>query len=355
MDKISFAVIGGGWRSEFYLRIAAALPERFKVTGVLLRDKAKGLAYAHRWNVRAYGDLEELEADWPAAFAVLCVSKAAAPEWLGELTRRGIAVLAETPPAPDRETLARLLAGLPAEARIQVAEQYPLQPAHQARKALLASGKLGEPVHVQASVAHGYHGISLIRHWLGQRGAVPCTITAQRLTAPVIEGPVRDKQPEGGRLKESRQDIALLRFDNGQSAVLDFTYDQYFSPVRRNRVLIRGTHGEIVDDQFTYMADYRNPVPGELKRMGTGGEGSLEPLSLTGILWGSEWLYRNPFHPAPLTDEELAMAEMLVRMGEYVRDGGKAFYPLEEAAIDTALAFAVEEAIHTGKPVRYGE
>ena len=41
MNKtIEFGIIGGGWRSEFYLRIARALPERFHVDGMLVRDPA---------------------------------------------------------------------------------------------------------------------------------------------------------------------------------------------------------------------------------------------------------------------------------------------------------------------------
>ena len=50
---------------------------------------------------------------------------------------------------------------------MQVAEQYAFQPLHAARLAFIRAGKLGEISQVQVSVAHGYHGISLIRKFLG--------------------------------------------------------------------------------------------------------------------------------------------------------------------------------------------
>jgi predicted dehydrogenase len=353
MQPIHFALVGGGWRSEFYLRIAKALPEYFTIAGILLRNPEKRMEAEKRWGIRAYNNLEELVESCPA-FTVLCVSKAAAPHWIKELSSHGLAVLAETPPAADSGALEELLAALPADARIQVAEQYPLQPMHQARTKLLASGKLGQPVHVQVSAAHGYHGISLIRHWLGHGDkAVSCTVSAQRLTAPILAGRVRNHLPEDDRLKDSVQDIALFRFDNGQSALLDFTYDQYFSPIRRNRILIRGTHGEIRDSGFDYMTDRQTAVTGDLRRITTGGEGSLEPLSLQGVLWGGEWLYRSPFHPAGFTDEDLAIAHMLVDMGAYTLGGGKPVYPLHSAVIDTRLAFCMEQAILSGREVRF--
>ena len=42
MNPIIFGIIGGGWRAEFFLRIARSLPERFRVAGMLVRDAAKG-------------------------------------------------------------------------------------------------------------------------------------------------------------------------------------------------------------------------------------------------------------------------------------------------------------------------
>lgn len=41
---IKYAIIGAGWRSEFYLKIAALLPNEFSVSGIYTQfGKAKGI------------------------------------------------------------------------------------------------------------------------------------------------------------------------------------------------------------------------------------------------------------------------------------------------------------------------
>jgi predicted dehydrogenase len=38
MNPARFGVIGSGWRSEFFLRIAAALPDQLQVAGIVARS-----------------------------------------------------------------------------------------------------------------------------------------------------------------------------------------------------------------------------------------------------------------------------------------------------------------------------
>ena len=48
MSKIRFGLIGSGWRAEFYIRIAKALPEMFDLAAVMIRSKEKGEAFSEK-------------------------------------------------------------------------------------------------------------------------------------------------------------------------------------------------------------------------------------------------------------------------------------------------------------------
>lgn len=368
-DPITFGIIGSGWRTEFYLRIAKALPQRFRVCGVVTRTEERGKEVEAAWGAPTFRTIEEMlnqdrseGSPIPLDFVVVSVPWPVAPGTIQELATRSIPVLTETPPAPDLAGLIALnkFAATTPGAIIQVAEQYHLQPLHAARIALVNSGKLGEISQVQLSVCHGYHGISLIRKLLGIEYE-NAEISAIETRTPIVAGSDRNGPPQAERMTESRQVIAQIRFNTDKSdsdrekaddklAIFDFSDDQYFSWIRGQRLLVRGSHGEMIDKTVRYLKDYRTPITADLHRENAGEDGNLEGFYLKGILLGEEWLYHNPTIPGRLTDDEIAIADCLIRMHEHVH-GGPSFYSLAEASQDHYLSLMMAEAVRTGGKV----
>ena len=348
MTSSCFGVVGSGWRAEFYLRIAQDLPDRFRVGGIVVRREDKARLMEKTWGVKTYGDLSALLASQDLQFVVVSTPREATPSVLRDLARSGMAALAETPPAPDLQGLVEMNRLTQAGAKIQVAEQYQFQPLHAARISLARSGRIGPVSQAQVSVAHGYHGISLIRKFLGI-GFENATIRAREFASPIIAGPDRSGPPTSERVEDSRQTIAWLDFGD-KLAVYDFTGDQYLSWIRGLRVQVRGMRGEISDFSCKFLKDFQTPVELALKRVDAGANGNLEGYYHKGFLAGDEWVYQNPFVPARLSDDEIAVATCLERMARYAA-GGPGFYDLAEASQDHYLALMVDEALRNGQPI----
>ena len=343
-----FGIVGAGWRVNWFLRAARALPQKLQVAGLAARRPQRAFDLAAEYGVNIYRSPSEMIAAEAPDFVVTSVSSPANPPIIRQLVELDMPVLSETPPASTVDEMAALWSLQEQGARIQVAEQYWRQPHHAARLAFAHSGRLGRISQVQLSACHGYHGISLIRRFLGI-GAEPVTVTARRFTSPIVQSPTREGPPQAEKLTDSHQLLASFDFGD-RLGILDFTGDQYFSWFRGQRLLVRGDRGEIIDDRAVYLRDYNNPIHVTFTRHSAGPEGNLEGNYLKGILAGEQWWYRNPALPAELTDDEIAVADLLLRMAEYVH-GGEEAYSLAEACQDRYLDILAAQAVDTGQSV----
>ncbi len=348
-ESFDFAIVGAGWRTDFFLRVSRAIPQ-MRVCGVVARKAERRDAVTAEWGVPCFASVAELVRHTQPAYVIASVSAEAMPDVCLELADHTLPVLAETPPAPDLDRLIGLYRQCSAaSARIQVAEQYWAQPLHAARQSIVDAGYLGPINQVYLSVCHGYHAMSLIRRLLGI-GFEPATIRGQRFTSGVVAGPDRAGPPDEERIVDMETDYAWLDFGD-RLGVFEFCLPQYRNWIRGQRVNVRGERGEIIDDRVTYLKDPVTPITATLRRHEAGRNGNLEGLYLKGIQYLDEWIYRNAFSPARLSDEELAVARCLRDMWTYVKTG-KEFYSLAEASQDQYLALCCARAIATGAAVR---
>jgi predicted dehydrogenase len=327
-----YAVIGRGWRAAFYTRLAELMPDRFQVTGVL--DRA--------------GTVADLLHAGPE-FVVTSVSWEANPGLVEELVARDVAVLSETPPAPDLAGLRALWSRVGARDLVQVAEQYLLLPGHAARLSLVRGGIIGTPTSAQISSTHGYHAVSVLRGLLGA-GFAPAVVSARAFTAPLADPLTRDGWRGDGTVIDAVTTIATVDFGETMG-LYDFTDNQWWNPLRARRIVVRGSHGELVDDRVVRLADPRTPVESALIRRQTGQDLNLEGADLDHISFDGDVVYRNDFAGARLSDEDIAIATMLARTAAWRRGDGPAPYPLAEACQDHLISLAIEESATTGQPV----
>jgi hypothetical protein len=269
VPKIRFGIVGGGWWAEMYLRIAASLPEQLEVSGMVVRREEAGRKLEQQWGVRTFRTLEAMTTalgggssddgyNESLLFVVIAVPQPANAAVLQAVVRSGVPALGQTPAGWTLEECTQLhemvtLGGK----RVQIAEQYHMQPIHQARLALMNSGRLGEVSQAQVSVAtacecqlaaktlattygvtynmsccmcvcvcvcvspqaspcdvlltaavvactHTDHGTSLARMFLNV-GAEQCTVRAITHESPLMDGIGRYSSASGAQTVDKRQ------------------------------------------------------------------------------------------------------------------------------------------------------
>jgi predicted dehydrogenase len=348
-----FGLVGSGWRSLFFLRLARHLPDRLRATGVVTRTAERGGEVEAEWGVPTFRTAADLLAAERPDFVIVSVPWAVTPDATRELVGLDMPVLAETPPAPDRDGLRLLWSDVGASGLVQVAEQYLLMPGHAARLALVRAGVIGDPTSVQLSSTHLYHAVSLIRGLLGV-GFDPAEVSAREFVAPLAD-PLSTRGDWSGddTPRPAATTLATIDF-GGRMGLYDFTDNQWWNPLRARRIVVRGSRGELVDDRVVRLVDPRTPVESALIRRQTGIDLNLEGLDLKHISFDGEVVYRNPFVGSGLSDDDIAVADLAWRTGLWARDGQPAPYPLADACQDHLISVAIGESLRTGRPVRTG-
>lgn len=341
MKRIRFAVIGGGWRTDFFVRIAKALPQQFEISSVFLRDAAKRQAWENERGIRAASSLNDLLKDSPE-FLVLCITKKYIVEKLEQLLSLGIPILCETPGAVTLEGLSYLWEMLEStKCKFQIAQQYPYQPFYSAWSK--AMGLIGEVSNMSISAVHTYHAIALIRHFL-QAGFQKVTLCGNRFYFPVKQTDSRAGFIQNGEVTQERRDRLDFVFEGGKTAFFDFSNVQYQSFIRTRHFSLQGVRGEIDDMTIRYLNENNLPITSQLERKDLG-IFQNNGWSHFGLSLNNEYLYENPFSNARLNDDELALATCLVRMSLYVNNDAECVYPIEDAMQDAYIAILMEEAL----------
>ena len=341
-----FALIGTGWRAGFYVKLAKTLPERFEMTGVVChssagRDKATGV-----WHAHLYNELEDLLRDRPD-YVIASVPGKAVEEIAVFCAGHDLPVLFETYCSESVQAMKDLY-GRVGGARIQLAEQYPFQPMHQARIVTAKSGILGRVYQVKTSFIQNYHTLAVMRRLLQVGMELPVVYGYQRENQRAM-GPTREGDPKEDGIETASEEMFLLDYGD-RTALGDYESMQQRSWIRHPEMVVRGERGEIKDDQVTYLKDYLTPITYPLLRSQAGVDGNLEGHYLRGIQGNGEWVYRNPYIPARLLDDEIAVGACMDAMADYAK-GGPAFYPLEEAFQDHYVCLLIREAARSGHPI----
>lgn len=338
MEKIRFAVIGSGWRSLFYLRIAKALPEIFEITCVKVRNEEKKRFIEKNYGYKVVMSDEEVFELNPD-FCVIAVYKKDLASVSRFYLEHGMDVLSETPLSLDLEELEKfklLIDG--GRCKFMTAEQYYLYPKFSALIKILESGIIGRRSYLRIGVCHEYHGFSLSRCILGYNGIFN-PIFARRQEYELRQTFSRYERFNDLSMKESNREIAYFETRDGRVLLEDFTPESYRSPIRPISFYVEGEKGCCKDFTFYYL-DEKNEthvVPLKIESHMVK-RNDINPLQnevevIDRIYFEDECVFENKFLQAILSEDEYAITNVLINMKEFI-DGAMPSYPFYNSYMD---------------------
>ncbi len=231
-EPLRIAIIGTGKRSDYlYGPLVAALPDELKLVSIWGRSPDSARRLGESLGVPWYTDLAKLVSETAPQIGIVSVSYSANGEVGLAAVESGLNVLLETPIAHDlRQADAIIAAAKTHGVKIEVAEQFHRRPHEQIKRKLIASGLFGK-VHTSFSdfAGHGYHGISVMRSYLGF-DARPIQVTGLVREFPLTAHWSRLASTTGPR--SETQEHAVVDFKGGQVGIFHWTSAGYDSALR---------------------------------------------------------------------------------------------------------------------------
>lgn len=351
-QPVRIAIYGDGWRTRFFCRVAAAIPDRLQVALVIGKHSDNLARIAAEYAVPTTTDPDALSTV-TVDYVCVVVSWPQTPVLTERLVKQGYYVLAETPPAPDLPGLRALWEAVSDRAdHIQIGEQYYRMPGHAARLGLVHNGLLGRVNGVHIASTHLYHAVALMRDYLGV-GRIATTVNARQFDTPIFNPMNPDGWIPNPQVEERPTTLATLDFGEGRYGLYDFVDNQWWNPLLSRRLIVRGELGEMVDDSVTrWVSQDEAPVTTQIEYRRSGRDMNLEGNDVLTASFDSRVIYRNPFVGSRLSEDDLAVADHLVAMGQYVRGERPEVYSLADGIHDHALGLAIEESARTRADVR---
>lgn len=354
--KYHFVIVGSGWRSLYYVRIAKALPDMFCLDAMYCRTEEKALMMSEKYDIHTTTSIQECEGFNPD-FVVVVVNKASIADVSIEWMNKGFTVLCETPASLDEEMLDKLWALYKSGKKLVVAEQYFRYPSHMVNIDIMTSGIIGDISCMNISLAHEYHGASLMRAYMGIDIHDKFKIRAKSYNFPTTETLTRYEKFTDGRVAEKMRVAATFEFESGKVAFYDFDSEQYRSPIRKNTLKVQGVRGEMIDDTVVYLDGTGEPVTKDINTFWSVTSTSSDNPNLSvkreikQITFGEEVKYEPLFGLCGLSEDETAIATLMKDTAEYSRNNAKSPYSLEYALQDAYMAILLSRAVQTGLEV----
>ena len=354
MDKLKIAHIGTGRRGTgAYLPLIVKLKDDLELVAVgdVQEDTVK--EQGDKYSVPAYTDIAEmLEKEKPDICSIVITpSNNHIPGLL--CSERGVSYCTETPIDTDLGWADKMIeAANQHGTKLEVNENYYRVPSERIKRELILAGVFGKVnVAYNEFRGHGYHGIGLIRSYLGFDNE-PVRVFGFRKSYSVQEHVWRQGQPK--RDAEDWQH-GVIEFADGAVGVFNFSGLSYGSPLRGfNGTKFYAERGMCFREEAVILnetADQQRKITITRKTDTVDGSETLSALVADTT---PEVIWENPLRNYPLTDGEITVASELMSIANAVRNDTDPEYGSYNGRKDREIDVAMSRSwANDGEPVSF--
>jgi len=370
-QPLRIAIIGTAKRSSYlYGPLVKALPNDVELVSVWGRSTDSARRLGEELAVPWYTDFDQLIRESAPDIGIVSVTYAANGEVGLMAVEHGLNVLLETPIAHDlAEADAIIAAADKRSLKVEVAEQFHRRPLEQIKLKLIESGLFGR-VYTSFNdfAGHGYHGISVMRSYLGF-DAKPVQVAGAVRDYALASHWSRLGDSYGSR--DETQEHGLIEFEGGQLGIFHWTSVGYDSPLRwwrssrflaeKGMGLTTGV-GLNVQEQLSLLTpDGEAPQFITLERRWERVDGGalIAMVAHTGQPDQPTITWENPFRPnqqghgPQWHDDEIGVAGCLLSLVNAVRHNTEPTYGPLQGRLDQELILAIRQSAQNGgQPVR---
>jgi len=365
-EPIRVAIIGTGARADYlYGPLIKALPQHMHLVAIWGRSTESAQRLGASLGVPWYTDLDRLIRETAPQIGVVAVTYAANGQVGLMAIEHGLHVLVETPIAHKlSEADAIITAAQRRGVKIEVAEQFHRRPLEQIKLRLLASGLFGR-VYTSFNdfAGHGYHGVSVMRSYLGfdaRPTQVTGAVRGYDLT-PYITRRSATMEP-----RNESQEHGLINFEDDRLGVYHWTNVGYDSPLRwwrSSRFLAERGMGITVGVGLEVQERLSLLAPGgeaphfitiERRWERVDGGALVGMVAHTGdpttpiVRWDNPFLSPAKGHGPQWHDDEIGVAGCLLSLVTAVREGAEPSYGAAQARLDQEIIVAIRESSKQG-------
>ncbi len=370
-QPLRVAIIGTAARSSYmYGPILKALPDEVELVSIWGRSTDSARRLGEKLGVPWYTDLERLIRETAPQIGVVCVASSANGQVGLMAVEHGLHVLLETPIAHKlSEADAIISAAAERGLKVEVAEQFHRRPLEQTKLKLIASGLFGR-VHTSFNdfAGHGYHGVSVMRSYLGF-DARPVQVTGAVRKYDLGSHWSRLAGTHGPRVET--QEHGIVEFEDQRLGIFHWTdvgYDSALRWWRSSRFLAeRGMGitvgvGLDVQERLTLLAPGGKAprfVTLERRWERVDGGALVAMVAHTGdpdlplVCWDNPFRPIEKGHGVQWHDDEIGVAGCLMSLVDAVRDDTEPTYGPLQARLDQEIVLAIRQSsLEGGRPVQ---